>query len=509
MTALRPRVPPRPSARPPAAGATPSADKGDAPPLYRRILYPPSSSIPTPRILHSPAHAVLDPLILDLIALTLRAYVSPWYNGSISRDPDKQFLQAVTNVLVHVVQALEVRLAALDWSALVLQDLPQVLTEHYRDWDLAEEKASPAGNSSDKTRSTSHNLSRDELFDRIHPHLAVHLVPPADAAPLITTPATPLPPLGARVDPVYLRALTDHLLKLVLPPEDYRSVAERAILREILVGVVFRTVFERVAQPWFLYALIAKQLEPRIEAKRAAAAEDVTAASASTGGIIAGAIGPALQGLASKLGNWLADSASSSSPKPATAPTSPLTPPPPAVHPSFLALISAILPPSLFFTQLVSLTSLALFFLSDRVSSYLSSLVTVRLANAQTAQTVLEAIKATLFPLEGGWPALREADPDQEEREEWKRRAEVALAEYLPDWLPSLVTTTPATAPPDPSSSSPSTSDEQRARIDLARHLLRPLVSHTANVHLFVLVLDLVVGHVAPEMVTGEGWSSE
>jgi hypothetical protein len=39
--------------------------------LYRRILYPPSSSIPTPRILHSPAHAVLDPLILDLIALTL------------------------------------------------------------------------------------------------------------------------------------------------------------------------------------------------------------------------------------------------------------------------------------------------------------------------------------------------------------------------------------------------------------------------------------------------------
>jgi hypothetical protein len=37
---------------------------------------------------------------------------------------------------------------------------------------------SPAGNSSDKTRSTSHNLSRDELFDRIHPHLAVHLVPP-------------------------------------------------------------------------------------------------------------------------------------------------------------------------------------------------------------------------------------------------------------------------------------------------------------------------------------------
>lgn len=443
MAALRPKMPPRPSARlPPAvAAATPPADKGDAPPLYRRILYPPSSSIPTPRILHSPSHDLLDPLILDLIALTLRAYVSRWYNGSISRDPDKQFLQAVTNVLVHVVQALEVRLAALDWSALVLQDLPQVLTEHYRDWDLAEDKSAPAGNSSDNTRSTSHNLSRDELFDRIHPHLAVHLVPPLEAAPHMTPSATLLlPPLGARVDPIYLRALTDHLLKLVLPPEDYRSVAERAIVREILVGVVFRTVFERVAQPWFLYALIAKQLEPRIEAKRAAAAaaaaaaaKGATVASASRGGIFAAVIVPTLQGLASRMASWLADSASSSSSKPATAPTSPLTtPPPPAVHPSLLALISAILPPSLFLTQLVSLTSLALFFLSDRVSSYLSSVVTVRLANAQTAQTVLEAIKAALFPLEGGWPALREADPDQEEREEWKRRAEVALAEFLP-----------------------------------------------------------------------------
>ncbi|KWU45967.1 hypothetical protein RHOSPDRAFT_32446 [Rhodotorula sp. JG-1b] len=488
MAALRPKIPPRPSARPPpaAAAATPPADKGDAPPLYRRILYPPSSSIPTPRILHSPSHDLLDPLILDLIALSLRAYVSPWYNGSISRDPDKHFLQAVTNVLVHVVQALEVRLAALDWSALVLQDLPQVLTEHYRDWDLAEEKSAPAGTSSDNTRSTSHNLSRDELFDRIHPHLAVHLVPPADAAPLITTPATLLPPLGARVDPVYLRALTDHLLKLVLPPEDYRSVAERAIVREILVGVVFRTVFERVTQPWFLYALIAKQLEPRIEAKRAAAAaaKGATATAASRGRIFAGYVVPTLQGLASRM----------------------------AIHPSLLALLSAILPPSLFLTQLVSLTSLALFFLSDRVSSYLSSLVTVRLANAQTAQTVLEAIKGALFPLEGGWPAMREADPDQEEREEWKRRAEVALAEFLPDWLPFLLTTTPATESPEsssPSPSSPSSSDEQRARIDLARHLLRPLASHTANVHLFVLILDLVVGHLAPEMVTGEGWSSE
>lgn len=34
-----------------------------------------------------------------------------------------------------------------------------------------------------------------------------------------------------------------------------------------------------------------------------------------------------------------------------------------------------------------------------------------------------------------------------------------------------------------------------------AEHLLRPFQSHVVNVHLVVVLLDLVVGHLFPELV--------
>lgn len=455
MAVLRPRVPPRPSARPSAA-ASPRNDQ-DARPLHRRILFPPSSSssssFPPPRILHSSAHGVLDPQILDLIALALRAYVSPWYAGAISPDPDKHFLQAVTNVLVHVVQALEVRLAAIDWSALVLHDVPLVLAEHYRDWDLADEK-SPSG----ENGPTSHNLSRDELFDRIHPHLAVHLVPPpghvaaaAAAASFSSTPAATAtaaaaaanpnpnpnlgPLLGARVDPVYLRALTDRLLKLVLPPEDYRSLAERTIVRELVVGVAFRTAFERVAQPWFLHAVIAKQLEPRVAAARAAKEARAHPARTAAGGKVFAALTGVFQGAVSSLGSWLArlTAGAPAAPEAPTAAAASRRPPPCAnVHRPLLALASAVLPRSLFLTHLVSLVSVPLFFCARPLAAYLSAAVQGRIARADTASAVLEGIRRAWFPVEGGWPAPREPDPDRNEKDEWRQRAEASLAETLP-----------------------------------------------------------------------------
>lgn len=443
MATSRPKIPPRPSTGP----KKPSRERSEPlpppppPPLHRRILFPPSSQTPSPRILHSAAHDSLDPLILDLIALTLRAYVLPWYNGAISRDPDKDFVQACTNVLVHVVQALEVRLAAFDWATLVLDEVPTVLAEHYRDWDLAEEKAASG--------STLHNLSLGELFDRIHPHLAVHIITADDlAAAPPPPPQTPTsspkasPPIEARVDPTYLRALMDHLLRLLLPPEDYRSTTERAIIREVLVGVVFGTVFDRVAQPWFVHALIAKQLEARRLDE--AARSTLRTPRAETKGRI-----PWLEraertfwtvtDLALSVPSWIATwiaAPSSSSPPSSSSSSSTLAPASQSsaasIPSSLLDLVSSILPQSLFLSQLLTLISLPLSYLSPQIPSRLASTVQSRLASAATARLVLEALKRGLFPLEGGWPAPKEPDPDQVERKEWQRRAEAAVAESLP-----------------------------------------------------------------------------
>ncbi|BGP18470.1 hypothetical protein JCM10213_001215 [Rhodosporidiobolus nylandii] len=454
----------------PSAPSEPPA----APSLHQRILFPPSSAAKPPRILHSPAHAALDPLILDLIALCLRAYVTPWYNGGISRDPDKAFLQAVTAVLVHVIQALEVRLSAVDWTTLLVQDLPSVLAQHYQDWDLAGERAGGG---------TAHNLSQEELFHRLQPHIAISLVSPAELSP---SEAERLKP---HVSQVYLRTLVDHLLKLLLPPADYRAETERAIVREILTGVVFGTVFNRVAQPWFLHRIIATQLEAREAATKAA---DKAAAGAGVGESTSPALLDRLLSALAALPSaasavYSAVSTVFSRATSTSVPSHYASQPP--LHTSPISLARAVLPPSTFLAQTLHCLSLPLAFFSSSVDALLVHFVESKLTTANTVKLVLEGAINGMFPNDG-WPAPKEEDPDADQQEHLRRRAEEALARALPASLPGILFVDLRST------------DSTDPRLSLAQHLLRPLSSHIANVHLFLLIVDLVVGKVFPELLT-------
>ncbi|BGP26396.1 phox-associated domain protein [Rhodotorula toruloides] len=463
MAALR-SVPPRKRGPPISTTILTDVDRAAAQPLHRRILFPSASSADSPRILHSSAHEALDPIILDLIALSLRAYVTPWYNGAISRDPDKEFLQAVTAVLVHVIQALEVRLTAVNWSGVLLAELPDLLACHYRDWDSAVERAGGG---------TAHNLSVDEMFHHLQPHIASRLRPAVEGE------TTARHCVTSEVDRVYLRALVDGLLKLILPPEDYRSETERAIVREIVVGVVFGTVFCRVAQPWFLHGLIAKQLEAR-EVERVVA-EKTRAVDRQPAGT--GVVDKAFAALLSLplLFTSLASNFSASSVPGRTTSSQP------PIHQSLLTLLLAVLPSSAFLSQIVYLVSLPVAFFSSRVDSLLANSVASHVCTASTAKICLEGAIKGMFPNDG-WPAPKEDDPDEDAQDDLRRRCEEALARALPHSLPPLLFSRLPSEPPDP-------------RIHLARHLLRPLVSHTANVHLFLSIVDLVVGKVFPELI--------
>ncbi|GAA5859470.1 hypothetical protein JCM8547_006839 [Rhodosporidiobolus lusitaniae] len=451
---------------------SPPPDPPAPPSLHQRILFPSSSPATSPRILHSPAHTTLDPLILDLIALSLRAYVTPWYNGAISRDPDKAFLQAVNAVLVHVIQALEVRLTALDWTELLVRDLPSVIAQHYQDWGLATEKVDGG---------TAHNLSPEQVFHRLQPHIAIKLASPAELDPSEAERVHP------EVDKVYLRALVDHLLKLLLPPQDYRAETERAIVREILVGVVFGTVFNRVAQPWFLHGLIAKQLEAREAVKKEEAGKD------KVGGRVAefsplDKLDAALKTATSAIGSaWTAFSTLSYLSTSTTVPSHYSSQPP--LHASLISLLLAILPSSSFLSQLTHYLSLPLSFCPFFIDALFVHFVTTKVATQQTVKVVLEGAMKGMFPNEG-WPVPKEEDPDEEGKEDLKRRCEEALARALPESLPSYL----FFDPPSSSSDDP--------RLPLARHLLRPISSHVASVHLFLLVVDLVVSKVFPELLT-------
>ncbi|GAA6012218.1 hypothetical protein JCM10207_002765 [Rhodosporidiobolus poonsookiae] len=465
---MRPSTAPRRSGRSPAS-PTPTEPPA-LPPLYQRILFPASSPPKPPRILHSSAHTALDPLLLDLIALSLRAYVTSWYNSGISRDPDKAFLQAVTAVVVHVVQALEVRLATVDWTEVLVAELPELLAQHYRDWDLAVKKAGGGA---------AHNLSPELVFHRLQPHIAISLVPPIASSS----------PEGERtqptVDKVYLRTLVDHLLKLLLPPADYRAETERGIVREILVGVVFGTVYGRVAQPWFIHGLIARQLETREAAGQARAKADRTMGTLASSPVdrILVALSK-LPGAASVAWSFVASLAFLS--KSTSVPAHYASQPP--LSSSLSALAIAMLPTSSFLAQLVHFLSLPLTFFASLVDAFLVHFITTRLTTDATAKLVLEGAIRGMFP-NNGWPAPKEDDPDEVQQEELKRRCEEALARALPVSAASLLDLDVPPSAGDP-------------RLPLACHLLRPFASHVANVHLLVLIVDLVVGKLFPELLT-------
>ncbi|GAA5926136.1 Nvj3p [Sporobolomyces koalae] len=430
-----------------------------ATPLYHKILYPANGAPASPpRILHSSSHARLDPLILDLIALSLRAFIAPWYNAAISRDPDKHFLQAVTTVLIRVIQALEVRLASIDWTQLVLEDLPSLLENHYRDWDLACEKAQDL---------STHNFSRDEMFHRLQPHIAISL-----------SESTGSP----QVDPVYLRALVDHLLKILLPPEDHRAETERAIVREVLVGVVFGSVFGKVAQPWFLHGVIARVLEAReviqsLDSKGPSTSSNLpfptlfdqaVSALGRTSALLSAGIAFAT--------NLVVIGQSTPHADPSRAP----------FHSHLFSLALAVLPRSATVAQLSQYLSLPLDFASHSIDSFLARFISTSIATEQTARTVLEGATRGMFPNDG-WPAPKDPDPDEQGRKELEERCEAAVAHLIPDKLASLFYA--------------QATRTDSAQLRFAAHLLRPFSSHVANVHLFVHVLDLLVGRLFPELV--------
>lgn len=56
----------------------------------------------------------------------------------------------------------------------------------------------------------------------------------------------------------YLRALTEAILKILLPPEDYRSDCVRHLVREILANLVFANLIEVLADPYTIHSIICK-----------------------------------------------------------------------------------------------------------------------------------------------------------------------------------------------------------------------------------------------------------
>ena len=202
--------------------------------LAKRLLFPylaPDADLPP--LLHSPnLPPELNAEIYDFVALSLRAFVAPWWTG-ISRF-DKEFHVQINQVLTRVIRSLETRLLTTDLSPLVFRDLPILVTQHYQDYRLASYKLN-----------TSYSIggaaSLPSLFHQFQPHMAV-----SD---------------DGLINEDYLRQSVDFILKACLPPEDYDPDVERYIIREVILKVL-KDAIPRISQPWFIHKLALDLLGP-------------------------------------------------------------------------------------------------------------------------------------------------------------------------------------------------------------------------------------------------------
>ena len=196
------------------------------PSLAKRLLSP---NDPLPLLISQD----LTPELYDFIAISLRAYVSPWWS-KISRY-DKDLLPHITRILISVIRILHSRTQALDIQSLVFRDVPPIITQHYRDYRNAASKTSTA-------YATGGAVPLSSLFFHLQPHIAI------------------LP--NGSLDPEYYRQIADHILKVCLPPEDYDPEPERLIVREIIVKLLLNDVFPTITQPWFIHKTILDLIGP-------------------------------------------------------------------------------------------------------------------------------------------------------------------------------------------------------------------------------------------------------
>ncbi|KAG0745843.1 hypothetical protein G6F57_007020 [Rhizopus arrhizus] len=232
-------------------------------PLHLRILFPELLTLPKtdPRRLGPPIDITnskaVDLELYTYFAFLIRDFIHPWYR-LITTDQD--LTTEIMKILILVVQKLEKRLRyEVDWTELILIDIPKLLTLHYHDYREAKIRI--------HMNHGSGSNSVAELFHGMQPHYA-------------------LEPIEHR-EFEYLRLMTEAILRILLESKDYESSCVRQLVREILSNLVLFNLIESLADPYTIHMIICKLLaayEPKLDELEASGKFAQTYFSALTNG---------------------------------------------------------------------------------------------------------------------------------------------------------------------------------------------------------------------------------
>ncbi|KAM3589787.1 hypothetical protein VKS41_000640 [Umbelopsis sp. WA50703] len=194
-------------------------------PLYYRLLFPDLIEAKNRRgALEAPPKITqsssIDQELYIYLALIVRDFIQPWYQAITL---DYGLSKEITRIVSECARDVEA-----DLVELILVSLPTLLTQHYMDYRQAVAKLhlNHGGGSA---------MELESLFYGLQPHFAV------------------------RHEKEYIRQLSDHLLKCLLPKEEYESDCVRYLVRDIL-AMVLNIITSRLSDPWTINTIICKLL---------------------------------------------------------------------------------------------------------------------------------------------------------------------------------------------------------------------------------------------------------
>ncbi|KZO99572.1 hypothetical protein CALVIDRAFT_560918 [Calocera viscosa TUFC12733] len=417
-------------------------------PLYRRLLFPslPQTTQPPPIFNHgSPELSIAT---YELLAVILRSHVSPWYTR-LTRD--KTFIPEVTSAIAHGLREVERRTLAADLPLLVYTTLPALLAQHYTDYRAAQLR-----------HALSPSTSVAECFHALQPHIA-------------------LTPESTVVNPEYLRQAVEFVLKACMSKEDWEAETDRTIVREVLVGPVLGGVLPRLAQPWFLFAMMLGVLG-RGKGSKASAKSMSKAPVTSMRQMLVLLIG-ALHALTSAL-HSVVTLMQSISRFLASLPTRKQYSSQSRYYASNLLMLVAIvldLPSRLVSDLLLSYTSIIVALLQPLLDRILSHVLYAYILTSVNISTIVIRANTILFP--NGVPAPPTIEPPHEQQVLTRQLLEARLVDSLPSALSSIII-------------GPTT----EARSRTAHDILQPLSDAGCNVHLIMRLLDAILLSLFPEL---------
>ncbi|KAL7267465.1 hypothetical protein RUND412_009949 [Rhizina undulata] len=200
--------------------------------LIRRVLCahsPPTTPLESllPALTSS---AEVDVELYAFLAIICRDFIYSWYSQITT---DNGFVDEVIAVVAHCTRSIEERLRKVDLEVLLLDEIPALLNHHVQDYRSALARHDTA---------LSPHMSLSEIFHNFQPHPALDQLPTTEK--------------------LYLKLLSSGILSVLLPTEDLDSDCERSIIREILANVVLWNIVDRLSEPYIIYDIITKLLQP-------------------------------------------------------------------------------------------------------------------------------------------------------------------------------------------------------------------------------------------------------